>query len=129
MIQLFNVNNNVIDTSKFSNLLHDNVVIEFEKKIANYVGAKYACSVDSATNAIFLSLLNKNVVVDLPSMIPPVVANAILTSGNKINFIDDVDWVGNSYTIHQFDDYKIVDSAQKLEKNQFHSKPLKFAKF
>ena len=119
MIQLFNVNNHNIDTSKFSNLLHDEVVVKFEKTIADYVGAKYACSINSATNAIFLSLLNKEVVVDLPSMIPPVVANAILTGGNKINFIDDVDWVGNSYTLHQFDDYKIVDSAQKLERNQF----------
>ena len=119
MIQLFNINTHKIDTSEFSNLLHDDIVVEFEKKIADYVGSKYACSINSATNAIFLSLLNKNVIVDLPSMIPPVVANAIITSGNKINFIDDVDWVGNSYILHQFDDYKVVDSAQKLEKNQF----------
>jgi len=119
MIQLFKVNNHNIDTSNFSNLLHDNVVEEFEKTIANYVGAKYACSINSATNAIFLSMLNKDDTVNLPSMIPPVVANAILTSGNKINFIDDVDWVGNSYVLHEFDDYKIVDSAQKLEENQF----------
>ena len=119
MIQLFNVNNHKIDTSKFSNLLHDSIVEEFEKTIADYVGAKYACSINSATNAIFLSMLNKDVTVDLPSMIPPVVANAIITSGNKINFIDDVEWVGHSYLLHQFDDYKIIDSAQKLEKNQF----------
>ena len=119
MIQLFNVENHVIDTSKFSNLLHDDVVTEFEKTIADYVGAKYACSINSATNAIFLSLLNKNIVVDLPSMIPPVVANAVVTSGNKVNFIDDVNWVGHSYVLHEFDDYKIVDSAQKLEQNQF----------
>jgi dTDP-4-amino-4,6-dideoxygalactose transaminase len=119
MIQLFNINTHKIDTSEFSNLLHDDVVIKFERVIAEYVGAKYACSVNSATNAIFLSLLNKNITVDLPSMIPPVVANAIITSGNKINFIDDVDWVGHSYILHQFDDYKVVDSAQKLEKNQF----------
>ena len=119
MIQLFNINTHKIDTSEFSNLLHDDVVIKFERVIAQYVGAKYACSVNSATSAIFLSLLNKNVIVDLPSMIPPVVANAIITSGNKINFIDDVDWVGHSYILHQFDDYKVVDSAQKLGKNQF----------
>jgi dTDP-4-amino-4,6-dideoxygalactose transaminase len=119
MIQLFNISNHIIDTSEFSHLLHDEIVIELEKKIAEYVGAKYACSVNSATSAIFLSLLNKNVTVDLPSMIPPVVANAIITSGNKINFIDDVDWIGHSYILHQFDDYKVVDSAQKLEKNQF----------
>ena len=118
-INLFNVNTHIIDTSEFSNLLHDEVVDVFESEIAEYVGAKYACAINSATNAIFLSLLNKNVTVDLPSMIPPVVANAILTSGNKINFVDDVDWVGHSYVLHQFDDYKIVDSAQKLEKDQF----------
>ena len=124
MIQLFNINTHKIDTSEFSNLLHDDVVIKFERIIAQYVGAKYACSVNSATSAIFLSLLNKNVTVDLPSMIPPVVANAIITSENKINFIDDVDWVGHSYILYQFEwyhghNYKVVDSAQKLEKNQF----------
>ena len=58
-------------------------------------------------------------VVDLPSMIPPVVVNAIVTSGNQVNFIDDINWFGDSYILHEFDDYKIVDSAQKLQKNQF----------
>ena len=119
MIQLFNINNHIIDTSEFSNLLHDDIVSEFENKFAQYVGAKYACSVNSATNAIFLSMLNKNTVVDIPSMIPPVVANAIITSGNEVRFYDDVDWVGHSYILHEFEDYKIVDSAQKLEPNQF----------
>ena len=119
MIELFNINNHIIDTSEFSNLLHDDIVVEFEKKIADYVGAKYACSVNSATNAIYLSLLNKGVTVNLPSIIPPVVANAILTSGNDIEFIDNVNWVGNSYVLYEFSDYKIIDSAQKLKKNQF----------
>ena len=69
MIQLFNVNNHTIDTSEFSNLLHDEVVIKLERIIAQYVGAKYACSVNSATSVIFLSLLNKNVTIDLPSIL------------------------------------------------------------
>ena len=64
-------------------------------------------------------MLDKNTTVNLPSVIPPVVANAILTSGNQIFFIDDVDWVGDSYVLHEFEDYKIVDSAQKLQRNQF----------
>ena len=120
MIQLFNINNHIIETDKFSNLLHDDVVTTLEKRIAKYVGAKYACSINSATNAIFLALVNKGPInISLPSMIPPVVANAILTSGNHINFIDDVDWIGHSYILHKFNDYKIVDSAQKLERNQF----------
>ena len=119
MIQLFHINKHIVDTSKFSNLLHDKVVDVFESKFAKYVGAKHGCSINSATNAIFLSLLNKNITVKLPSMIPPVVANAILTSGNRVDFIDDVDWIGHSYILHKFNDYKIIDSAQKLESNQF----------
>ena len=127
MIQLFNINSHNIDTSEFSNLLHDDCVEEFEKKIANYVGAKYACSVNSATSAIFLIMKEKRtyvrepVTINIPSMIPPVVANAALTSGffHELNFVDDVDWVGDSYVLHQFKDFKVVDSAQKLQKGQF----------
>jgi dTDP-4-amino-4,6-dideoxygalactose transaminase len=122
VIQLFNINTHKIDTSEFSNLLHDEIVIELENAIAKYVGAKYACSINSATSAIFLALLNKNITIELPSMIPPVVANAILTSGNKINFTDNIDWIGHSYILHQFDNYKLVDSAQQLEKDQFQKK-------
>ena len=127
MIQLFNINSHNIDTSEFSNLLHDDCVEEFEKKIAQYVGAKYACSVNSATSAIFLIMKEKRtyvrepVTINIPSMIPPVVANAALTSGffHKLDFVDDVDWVGDSYVLHQFKDFKVVDSAQKLQKGQF----------
>ena len=119
MISLFNINDHVIDTSKYTHLLHGENVENLEDTLKKYVGAKYACSINSATNAIFLSFLNKSVTVDVPSIIPPVVLNAIATSGNRINFVDNVEWVGNSYTLHDFGDYKIVDSAQKLEKNQF----------
>ena len=119
MINLFNINKHIIDTSKYANLLHDGIVTEFENSIADYVGAKYAVSFSSATNAIFLALLNKNTIVTVPSMIPPVVLNAIITSGNKHNFRDDTNWVGDSYILHDFGDYKIVDSAQKVEKDQF----------
>ena len=123
MIQLFNIKNHIIDTSEFSNLLHDDIVVEFEKKIAKYVGAKYACAVNSATSANFLTFVMDNFLrprtVEIPSMIPPVVANAIITSNNRVEFIDNVKWFGNSYILHKFRKYKVVDSAQKLEKNQF----------
>ena len=33
------------------------VVEQFEKEIAEFAGAKYAISVDSCTNALFLSLM------------------------------------------------------------------------
>ncbi len=123
MIQLFNIQHHKIDTSEFNNLLHDDVVVKLEKKIAKYVGSKYACSVNSATNAIFLIMTMdyflKPRTIKIPSMIPPVVANAILTSHNKIEFTDNTKWVGDSYVLHKFRTYKVVDSAQKLEKNQF----------
>jgi len=119
MIQLFNLNNYVIDTNNYKNLLHDDIVSVFEKAVSKYVGAKYAVSFNSATSALFLALLNKRTVIQVPSIIPPVVLNAIITSGCKYNFCDNIEWVGNSYVLHNFGDYKIIDSAQKLEKNQF----------
>ena len=102
MIQLFNINNHIIDTSKYSHFLHDKGVISLEDTLKEYVGAKYACSINSATNAIFLSFVDKKVTVNIPSIIPPVVLNAVKTSGNKINFVDNVDWVGDSYLLHDF---------------------------
>lgn len=119
MINLFHINNFTINTQNFSNLLHDKIISNFENIICEYVNAKYAVSLNSATSAIFLALLDQRITVKIPSIIPPVVPNAIITSNNKVSFYDNVDWVGNSYILHKFDDYKIVDSAQKLEKNQF----------
>ena len=119
MINLFNIPNYKIDTSNFNHFIHGNIVEEFESNFRDYIGAKYSCTVNNATNAIFLAMLNKNTTVKVPSMIPPVVCNAVLTSGNKINFTDDTEWVGDSYVLHQFKDYKIIDSAQKVDLNQF----------
>tara|TARA_R110002096_G_scaffold221235_1_gene410014 strand:+ start:424 stop:1356 length:933 start_codon:yes stop_codon:yes gene_type:complete len=125
MINLFNIENYTIDTSKFDHVLHDSGVIEFEHKFAQFVGAKYACGVNSATSAIYLAMsaMSKNggevYNITIPTMIPPVVANAIITSGNRISFYDNVKWVGDSYVLHEFEDYKIIDSAQQLYKDQF----------
>lgn len=119
MINLFNIQDHKIDTSKFDHYLHGSIVNEFEEAFCNYVGAKYACSLNSATSAIFLLLLNKNCNVLVPSMIPPVVCNAIITSNNNLQFSDNTEWVGNSYVLHEFSDYKIIDSAQKVEREQF----------
>lgn len=119
MISLFHIENASIYTGQYSNLLHDDVVREFERMFADFVGAKYAVSFNSATSAIFLATLSKGINISIPSIIPPVVPNALITSGNTVTFTDDTDWVGWSYTLHDFGDYKIVDSAQRLEENQF----------
>ena len=119
MINLFNINHYTIDTSTFDHVLNGSVVSDFENKFCEYVGAKYGCGVNSATNAIFLSLLDKDQTVTVPSVIPYVVLNAILLSGNSIKFEDNTSWVGDSYVLHRFEDYKIIDSAQKVERGQF----------
>ena len=106
MINLFHINNHKLNTRDYSNLLHDKVVDKFEQTIAGYVGAKYAVSFNSATSAIFLALIGKRTTIKVPSIIPPVVLNAIITSGNQYEFTDDVDWVGGSYLLHDFGHYK-----------------------
>ena len=128
MIDLFNINRYAIDTAEFKNVLHDNIVQEFEEEFAQYVGAKYACSVNSASNAIFLTFSEFMVpvavgripyVIKIPSIIPPVVPNSLIKAGVCVEFTDDVDWVGHSYVLHEFENYKIIDSAQKFQRNQF----------
>lgn len=119
MIQLFNVPNHKIDTRNFSNLLHDRVVRVFEERFADYVGARYAVSFSSATAAIFLAMLGKCQHVSIPSIIPPVVPTAVKNAGNMIQFTDDVNWVGDSYVLHRFSDYWLIDSAHRVARGQF----------
>ena len=117
MIKLFHINSHNIDTSKFSNLLHDEIVSEFEQNFANYVGAKYACSANSASSLLYLSLVTYKfkASVKIPSTIPIVVPNVIINSGHDIEFYDDVDWVGSCYHLHD----NIYDSAQQVSRNQY----------
>lgn len=119
MIDLFNINNYVVDTSKFGSHLHGDIVDDFCAEFCRYVGAKHGCLLNSATNAIFLAMEGKNQKVMLPSVLPPVVANAVHNAGNTIEYTDNVDWVGWSYILHDFGDYKIIDSAQRVDRDQF----------
>tara|TARA_R110000824_G_scaffold388588_2_gene584214 strand:- start:206 stop:1123 length:918 start_codon:yes stop_codon:yes gene_type:complete len=117
MITLFNINNYQIDTSELGNLLHGKIVEEFEQAFAEYVGAKYACFANSASSLLYLSLKGLNTTIRIPSIMPPVVPNVIVNSGNKIEFYDDVDWVGNMYQLHP----GIWDSAQMVARNQYQT--------
>lgn len=114
MINLFHINNYNIDTSRFSNLLHDEVVKELEEEFARYVGAKYACSANSASSLIFLSLIQYSpTVIKIPSTMPIVVPNVITNTNHKIEFYDDINWVGHYYKLHD----NIFDSAQEVSRN------------
>lgn len=121
MIQLFNIPHHTIDTSRFSNLLHDKIVREFEEKFAEYVGAKYAVSFNSATSAIFLifKYLSTSKRAWVPSIIPPVVPNAIINAGCKCSFTNNSTWVGGWYRMITFEEFDIVDSAQDVTRGNF----------
>jgi hypothetical protein len=41
MISLFNIPSYIIDTSKFNNLLHGDIVEQFESDFRKYVNAEY----------------------------------------------------------------------------------------
>jgi len=119
MINLFNINDYTIDTARFSNLLHDNIVTDFEKSFAEYVGAKYACSANSASSLIYLATKSCDDILSIPSCIPPVVPNALEMAGARYIFQDDVDWVGSAYTLIDNHERTIVDSAQEVTRDQF----------
>ena len=121
MINLFHINNYKIDTSQFNSYIMDDSVHKLEKELTDFVGAKHGCLLNSASTAIFLCLsLENKTTITIPSIIPPVVINMIVLSGNKINYSDNVNWVGHSYTLHEFKNYKIIDSAQEIYKNKFN---------
>ena len=119
MINLFEIDNHVIDTSTFDHHLHGSIVREFEDQICEYVGAKYAASFFSASYALYAIMKSDQCAapdkITIRSMIPPVVPNALVDAGTEIKFNSDTDWVGGSYSLCS----GVVDSAQQLNKNQY----------
>ena len=141
---LFNINNYSINTESFGHMLHGDVKYEFEEEFAKYVGAKYACTASSASIIFYIAMkyfLNgvpeekKNShPIFIPSMIPAAIANIAHNLDYPTSWYDDVDWVGDSYVLYDTNPVmkcdgcpkkraqtypKIIDSAQKVEKNQF----------
>jgi len=130
-INLFEFDDHVIDTAEFDHYLHGEVVKEFEQAICEYVGAKYAASFFSASYALYCIMKSRVCTpsvplimnhtgrfaptVSVPSMIPPVVPNAIRSVGYDLDFTDDTAWVGGSYQLLE----NVIDSAQRLDRNQY----------
>jgi len=127
MIKLFSTPRSVIDLSNYDNLLHGSPVRQFEERVADYVGARYACSFNSASSAIFLIMrmmvenwphLAKEE-IEIPATIPPVVPNMILNAGIPIRLIDNYEWIGGSYLLANFLSFGVIDSAQAISKRVF----------
>ena len=93
-------------------------VDEFEKRVAEYAGAKYGVAVNSCSNAIMLSvkyrLMNGGVKeIRLPKYTYVGVAYAILNGGGICKFTD-YPWEG-AYVM----DNSIVDSARRFFKDMY----------
>ena len=87
----------------------------FEEEIANYTGAKYAVSIDSCTNALFLCCSYLKVEeVTIPKRTYLSVPMSIMHAGGEVVF-EDVHWGG----IYQLKPYPIYDSAKRLTSNMY----------
>lgn len=118
MINLFSFFRGNINSTQFKNLIYDDIVDQLEEELSKYIGVKYVALLNNATTAITLALQRKYYFsrpISIPSILPPVVANAIKASDNFLNFLDNIDWVGSDYYL----DKDIIDSAHRLDKNQF----------
>jgi dTDP-4-amino-4,6-dideoxygalactose transaminase len=95
------------------------IVQMFEEEIALYTGAKYAISVDSCTNALFLCCTYLKVKeVTIPSKTYLSVPMSILQAGGEVIF--DKRPSTNHWTgIYQLYPYPIYDSAKRLTSNMY----------
>lgn len=95
------------------------IVQMFEEEISLYTGAKFAISVDSCTNALFLCCKYLNVVdVTIPSKTYLSVPMSIINAGGNIIFDKRPQtnhWIG----IYQLKPYPIYDAAKRFTANMY----------
>jgi len=99
------------------------VVAAFERRVAEYAGARFGVAVNSCTNALLLSFALRFFqqwpggmkVVSLPRYTYVGVAYSVLNAGGVCTFRDD-DWEG-AYICEPFD---IVDSARRFREGMYH---------
>jgi dTDP-4-amino-4,6-dideoxygalactose transaminase len=95
------------------------IVQMFEEEVADYTGAKYAISVDSCTNAIFLVCKYLNVGdVIIPSKTYLSIPQSIIHAGGNVIF-DRRNETNNWKGIYQLKPYPIYDSAKRFTSNMY----------
>lgn len=92
------------------------VVSTFESMVADYAGSKYAVTVDSCTNALFLCLkyLDAKGEIIIPGRTYVSVPQTIVHAGCQVSFCDD-EWTG-TYRLNPF---PIVDGATRFTKSMY----------
>lgn len=98
-------------------LIHPYAVVkDFEQRMADWAGSKYAVAVESGTAALFLSCLYKKVgEVTIPSHTYPSVPCSILNAGGTVRFVDKK-WEG----VYELEPYGIIDGALRMQKGMYH---------
>jgi dTDP-4-amino-4,6-dideoxygalactose transaminase len=95
------------------------IVQMFEEEMALYTGAPYAISVDSCTNALFLSCKYLEVKdVTIPSKTYLSVPMSIIQAGGEVIF-DTRPEVNHWTGMYQLAPYPIYDSAKRLTSNMY----------
>ena len=91
------------------------VVTDFENRVADFSGAKYAVAVESGTAAIFLSCFYKRVKdVFIPKRTYPSVPCSIIHAGGRVHFTDQA-WSGT----YELAPYGIVDGALRFRRDMY----------
>lgn len=91
------------------------IVRKFEERIAEYAGSKYAVSIDSCCNAIFLCC--KYLAVEkcfIPKFTYPGIACSIINAGGNVKF-HNILWQG----IYKINPYNIWDGALRFKKGMY----------
>ena len=95
------------------------IVRMFEEEIAEYAGSKYAVSVDSCTNALFLCCKYLDVKeVTIPCKTYLSVPMSVMHSGAKVVF-DKTSGTNHWNGIYQLKPHPIYDSAKRLTSNMY----------
>lgn len=95
------------------------VVRQFEDRVAEFSGSKYAVAVNTCTSAIFLCLefmarYRERETVIVPAKTFISVPMAVLHAGLKLEF-EDYEWKG----VYQLRPYPIIDGALRFRKNMY----------
>ena len=92
------------------------VIDMFEKKVADFAGSKYACSIDCCSNGLFLALkyVNAEGVITIPKRTYVSAPMQIIHAGCKIRF-EDQEWSG----IYKLEPYNIWDGATRWTEGMY----------
>lgn len=93
------------------------VVDQFEKKVAEFTGCKYAVATNTGTSALFLSMkysAREGQKVKIPAHTFISVPMAAIHAGLSVEFVD-YDWQG----VYTIDPLPVIDSALRFHKGMY----------